>query len=590
MIAKRVGLLVLAALTFPASAAPGAATAQSDPDLEPGFPVTAIATGGTHQSGPVLHTLVGEIDGDPTLEIVVTGLASGPMYAWNHDGSRVHGWPLPRTYGAGYPALGQLAGDDRSLEVFTGYFGFGYDHGTIAAYDGDGTFLPGWPRGVLGAIENPAALVDVDGDGLDEVFTGADWGVIGTRAQARPVRGWEISDLDARNMHTPATGDLDGDGDLEVVSASGYNSSGMWLYAMHHDGRIVRGFPVHLTSPSSNTFPVLGDVDDDGRTEIVVIADAGRTGEQEGAQNDQSWVSIVSHKGEIEREIPLGAHAWGTAPALADLAGNAAPEIVVVGGNGLVAMRGDGTRLPGWPVSLGGFGLEDSSPVVGDVSGDGRVDVAVTVQSAYTHESQIRVYDLSGSLLPGFPKSIEAVGSGGVPAIADIDLDGRNELVVSGSNWSGVEGPQERVWAFDLGGPGPYGPIPWGQFGGGPQHRNAYPAPETRWPPTAASIRGHDREVTLKTRGHLVLKGRVKSDFRPCVRKVGVRLGTWNGSYWAGRYTAARTNERGRFRIELDDRTERFRVHIAFSYRGREDHEVCLRAHSRPRTHRHGPR
>lgn len=472
--------------------------------------------------------------------------------------------------------------------MVTGYFGFGHDHGRVAGYDGDGSFLPGWPRGVLGAIGNPAALVDVDGDGLDEIFTAAEsWSVLGYRAQGRSAPGWPSPESDARNMHTPATGDLDGDGDVEVVSASGYDSAGMWLHALHHDGKVVKGFPVHLTSPSSNTFPVLGDVDGDGRTEIVVIADAGRTGEQEGAQNDQSWVSIVSHRGEIEREIALGAFAWGTAPALADLAGDSAPEIVLARGNGLVAMSGDGTPLPGWPVSMGGFGVVDSSPVVGDVSGDGRVDVAVTVQSPYTHESQIRVYDLSGSLVPGFPKSIEAVGSGGVPAIADIDRDGRNELVVSGSNWSGVSGPQERVWVFDLEGPGPYGPIPWGQFGGGPHHRNAYPAPQTRWPPTAPPIRGHDRKVTLRTRGHLVLKGRVKSEFGPCTRGIPVLLGTWNGSYWAGRYVAARTNDRGRFRIEVGDRTERYRVNIPFSYRGSDDNEVCLRAHSRPRTHRH---
>jgi hypothetical protein len=588
VIGKRLGVLALVAVSLLAGAATPAVTAQSDPHLEPGFPISTLGTGGIHQSGPVLHTLVGEIDGDAQLEIVVSALASGPMYAWNHDGTPVPGWPLPRTYGAGYAGLGQLAGNDKSLEVVVGYFGFGHNNGTVAAYDGDGSFLPGWPRGVGGAVSNPAALVDVDGDGIDEVFTaGESWSVIGYRAQGRQAPGWPSPDSNARDMHMPATGDLDGDGDVEIVSASGYDSAGLWLHAYHHTGKIVKGFPVHLTSPSSNTFPVMGDVDGDGRAEIVVIADAGRTGEQEGAQNDQSWVSIVSHKGEIEREIPLGSFAWGSAPALADLAGDAAPEIVLSRGNGLVAMRGDGTPLPGWPVSMGDFGIVDSSPVVGDVNGDGRVDVAVTVQNWYTHESQVRAYGLAGSLLPGFPKSIEGIGSGGVPAIADVDLDGRNELVVSGSNWSGSTGPQERVWVFDLRGPGPYGPIPWGQLGGGPHHRNAYPAPATQWPPSAAPIRGHERDLTLRMRRHLVLKGRLKSDFRPCVKDVPVRVTMWLGSQWGGAYVGARTSTRGRFRIELDDRTEKFRVSVPFSYRGKDDNEVCLRAHSKPRTHRH---
>lgn len=588
MFGRRGGALLLVALTLPSLAGSAVATAQSDPHLEPGFPVSTLATGGIHQAGPVIHTLVGEIDGDPQLEIVVTGLASGPMYAWNHDGTPVPGWPLERAYGAGYPSLGQLAGDDRSLEVFVGYFGFGHNGGTFAAYDADGSVLPGWPRGMGGAIGNPAALADIDGDGIDEIFgTSEWWSVMGFRAQARQARGWPSPDENAREMHTPAIADLDGDEDLEVVSASGYDSAGMWLHAYHHDATALKGFPIHLTSPSSNTFPVIGDVDGDGRMEIVVIADAGRTGEQEGAQNDQSWVSIVSHKGEIEREIPLGSHAWGVAPALADLAGDAAPEIVVVGGKGLLAMRGDGTPLPGWPVSMDGFALEDSSPVIGDISGDGRVDVVVTAQSAYTHESQIKAWDLSGRMLPGFPKSIEGVGSGGVPAIADVDQDGRNELVVSGSNWSGTIDEEERVWVFDLKGPGPYGPIPWGQFGGGPQHRNSYPPPETKWPPTAPPIRAHERKLTLRTRGHVALKGRLKSDFKPCTRGVPVRVTTWIGSRWAGGFVGDKTNKRGRFRIELEDRTEKFRVTVPFSYRGKEENEVCLRAKSRPRAHRH---
>lgn len=61
----------------------------------------------------------------------------------------------------------------------------------------------------------------------------------------------------------------------------------------------------------------------------------------------------------------------------------------------------------------------------------------------------------------------------------------------------------------------------------------------------------------------------------------------WLGSQWGGAYVGARTNARGRFRIELDDRTEKYRVSVPFSYRGKDDNEVCLRAHSKPRTHRH---
>jgi hypothetical protein len=63
-------------------------------DLEPGFPVRAFHCGGTYYGGPSIHTLVGNIDDDRELEIVATGLAKGPLYAWNHDGAKVTGWPV----------------------------------------------------------------------------------------------------------------------------------------------------------------------------------------------------------------------------------------------------------------------------------------------------------------------------------------------------------------------------------------------------------------------------------------------------------------------------------------------------------------
>src|SRR5207244_5779554 len=53
-----------------------------DLDLKAGFPVKALHTAGDYQAGPGIHTLVGNIDNDPKLEIVATGLALGPLYAW----------------------------------------------------------------------------------------------------------------------------------------------------------------------------------------------------------------------------------------------------------------------------------------------------------------------------------------------------------------------------------------------------------------------------------------------------------------------------------------------------------------------------
>src|SRR5204863_7862770 len=92
-------------LTFPDGSV---VTGQSDADLKPGFPIQTWHGAGSYQAGQGLHVLVGNIDADPALEIVVTGLAGGPLYAFKADGSAVPGWPVLELPGAAYPALGRL--------------------------------------------------------------------------------------------------------------------------------------------------------------------------------------------------------------------------------------------------------------------------------------------------------------------------------------------------------------------------------------------------------------------------------------------------------------------------------------------------
>jgi hypothetical protein len=133
--------------------------------------------------------------------------------------------------------------------------------------------------------------------------------------------------------------------------------------------------------------------------------------------------------------------------------------------------------FPGWPVNWGPdpnrYWAFNSAPVVGDVDGDGLPDIVVCIQfSGNSEDGEVRVYNRNGTLHPSFPKT-QKIGFGAVPAIADLDLDGRNEIVVSGDFWNGVPGDYDRVWVFDLGGSA-HGAIQWGQFMGGPKHQAYY--------------------------------------------------------------------------------------------------------------------
>lgn len=449
-----------------------AVTVEVDPDLKPGFPVKAFHDAGTYQGGQAIHTLVGNIDDDPSLEIVVTGLAAGPLYAWRSDGSLVAGWPLDETLGAGYPALGELSTQSSGFEVISGYYPpiLPPTRGVIAAYSGSGAELPGWPRDSANFITSPPALADVDGDGLDEVFIGEeDWRLHAYKSDGTPLPGWPVYvPLGGQERHTPAIADLDGDADLEIVTTSEVvDPGGVYLFAHHHDGTPVNGFPIAFDG-FGTTFPVIGDVDGDGTPEIAVVAWLPFIG---------PGVHIISSNGTIKRSIATaGTLTYSTTPALADLDYDGVPEIIVQTDTALNVWRGDGSVFPGWPVVWGDdhYEVGNSSPVVGDVDGDGLPDIVVTRSSFYfgLGEGEVRVYNRNGVLHPRFPKVIN-IGSGAVPAIADIDVDGRNEIIVTGNFWNGISGDYDKVWVYDLGGPS-HGPVLWGQFMGGPKHQGYY--------------------------------------------------------------------------------------------------------------------
>ena len=441
-------------------------SAASDPDLKPGFPVRTYHSAGGYQSGPAVHTLVGNFTGNKNLEIVVSGLTSGPLYSISYD--KHTGTTLLKQIdtfrGAAYPAMGKLsAAFSNKLQVFTGYFS--NQPISLNAYMAPFKTLFGWPRMAANYVASPPSLADVDGDGIDEIFIEEEDGQLhGYKADGTILPGWPVRSNGDQKMHTPAITDLDGDGQMEIISASGWVSTGgVYLYAWHRDGSIVSGFPIQLPGGYVNTFPVVGD--GDGKKEIVVIE----------SEELITKVKILSYEGVVKKTLPAsGRLTYGTTVALADLDSDGNPEIILQTESALNVWRGDGRVFPGWPKTYSGYWVGNFAPVVGDIDGDGSPDIAIILTvTGSSEKGEVCVYNKKGVLHSHFPKSLK-IGFGAVPAIADIDRDGRNELIVTGAFWDGHIGYYDKVWAYDLKGSN-YGPILWGQFGGDCKHQNSYP-------------------------------------------------------------------------------------------------------------------
>ncbi|MEO8286510.1 MAG: SBBP repeat-containing protein [Chloroflexota bacterium] len=444
-------------------------TPTHDPDLEPGFPVQSNETVAGIAIDQGINITVDNIDADPELEIIATGWGHGPLYAWNADGSRVTGWPVTLAPGAGLAAIGKLSNTLPGLQVFSGYVANG---GYLVAYDGSGTPLPGWPRTSSNYVRMPPSLADVDADGIDEIFIEEeDWALHAYKADGTILPGWPATGNGGQRRFTPAVADLDGDGVPEIVTASGDNGGPgpFYVYAYHRDASLVSGFPRLFPNGYLYTFPVIGDVDGDGAQEIVVIS----------KQTSSPWrtiINVMSPNGDIERNwFASGSLIFSTAPALADITGDGYPEIVVQTDDALDVWSGYGTELQGWPQYNAGGWVGGSSPVIGDVDGDGIPDVVIAPQNGGSAMyGKVIAYNSSGNLLPHFPKDLP-IGTSGVPAIADIDGDGRNEIIIVGAPYAGGSpGEMDKVWVYDLHGSGSYGPILWGQFGGGSRHQGSY--------------------------------------------------------------------------------------------------------------------
>jgi len=189
----------------------------------------------------------------------------------------------------------------------------------------------------------------------------------------------------------PAIGDLDGDGKPEIVCG---HSTGN-LYAWHADGSPVAGFPV-LLDPNGINLPVaLAPLDASPGAEIVAVTVAGD-------------IHVLGGDGNELPGWPQYTTGVSVAPIVVGLGLRKLPTIIVAEGTQLHAYAADGSVR--WTATLPGSALQD--PAAADLDRDGSDEILVPTFAPAT----LAVYDSAG--VPwtshGFPVSLPAVPDGPV--------------------------------------------------------------------------------------------------------------------------------------------------------------------------------
>jgi len=243
------------------------------------------------------------------------------------------------------------------------------------------------------------------------------------------------------------TGQLDGTGYPEIVTGAGPGA----IYGPHVRGWSIAGATeprVNFLAYGTNKFGVnvaLGDLDDDGYDEIVTGAGPGAVfGPHVRGWNWDGAGSVDPIPG--ISYFAYGTPKWGVNVCCGDIDGDGYDEIVTGAGPGAVY----GPHVRGWNVDGGGaasmpgvsflaygtnkFGV---NVACGDIDGDGIDELVTGAGPGAVFGPHVRGWNYDGATVAAIPAisffawdaAMVRYGAN-VSAAADLDGDGRNELVV----------------------------------------------------------------------------------------------------------------------------------------------------------------
>jgi hypothetical protein len=291
-------------------------------------------------------------------------------------------------------------------------------------------------------------LADLDADGRPEIIgLTPDGRVIAFRNDG--THWWTSQQLTTLyamgSWGAPTVADLDGDGSPEIIMGrSVLNKDGTlkWKGTGRNFGNGMKDFNNTPTFEWTGT-PVAADLFATGRQDVILgsavythdgqlrwedpsdgyagVADFEGQGEPSIVVVAQGYVRLYSRTGQLKWRVALPTSRGGP-PAIGDLDGDGRPEIGIAGNDAYTVLRGDGSLVWWKPIDEGSSGITASA--LFDFNGDGLREVA------HADEKYVQIFRGTDGQVQASVQNFSETAIE-FPVVADIDADGRADFVVA---------------------------------------------------------------------------------------------------------------------------------------------------------------
>ncbi|WP_341216319.1 T9SS type A sorting domain-containing protein [uncultured Wocania sp.] len=239
-----------------------------------------------------------------------------------------------------------------------------------------------------------------------------------------------------RSVKTVHAADIDGDGDIDVISGSWSNGNIYWFENLDGKGDFNNGILVPLNAGIASVYAT--DIDGDGDNDILSAS---------SSLNDVGWHENLDGKGDFSEHKAISSDIDNVFKVMAADFDNDGDMDILSSNNSLY-----GTDKIFWYENINGLGdfgvqqvisdvVEDPTFInTGDVDNDGFIDILYTsalisrIDNTSTNDKIIWHQNLDGSGNFGVPQTITTnVEKPSTINIIDLDNDGDNDLVSTSS-------------------------------------------------------------------------------------------------------------------------------------------------------------